>query len=58
MVKSKYLQKLVDYIEKELETIASFESYDDGDEIPPTIGDVQLIVNYLRLAAGVVVCII
>lgn len=52
LVRSQCLSKLADYIEKDLDTIASIESLDNGKAISSAKGDVQLVVNYLRSAAG------
>ncbi|QLG73129.1 hypothetical protein HG535_0E02130 [Zygotorulaspora mrakii] len=46
------LNKLADYIEHDKEIIASIETLDNGKAINSSRGDVQLVINYLRAAAG------
>lgn len=46
------LNKLADFIESDLETIASIESMDNGKAIASARGDVSLVVSYLRSCAG------
>lgn len=52
IVRTVALNKLADYIEKDLDTIASIETLDNGKAISSAKGDVQLVVNYLRSCAG------
>lgn len=46
------LYKLAEFIESDKEIIASIESLDNGKAINSARGDVQLVVNYLKSAAG------
>lgn len=52
LIRGQCLSKLAQYIEDDLETVASIESLDNGKAINSARGDVQLVVNYLRSAAG------
>lgn len=47
------LYRLAEFIEKDKEIIASIESLDNGKAITSARGDVQLVVNYLKSAAGI-----
>ena len=46
------LYKLAQFIEKDKEIIASIESLDNGKAINSARGDVQLVIDYLKSAAG------
>lgn len=46
------LYKLADFIEKDKELIASIETLDNGKAITSSRGDINIVINYLRFAAG------
>ncbi|CCF57479.1 hypothetical protein KAFR_0C04880 [Kazachstania africana CBS 2517] len=46
------LYRLAELIEKDKEVVASIESLDNGKAINSARGDVQLVINYLKSAAG------
>lgn len=51
-VRAEALYKLAELIEKDKEIIASIESLDNGKAITSARGDVGLVINYLKSAAG------
>lgn len=52
LIRGNALHKLADFIEQDLEIIASIETLDNGKAINSSRGDVQLVINYLRSASG------
>lgn len=51
-VRARYLSKLADLMEEQLELIASIETLDNGKTIALSRGDVQLSINCIRDAAS------
>lgn len=52
LIRGNALYKLAEFIEEDLEIIASIETLDNGKAINSSRGDVQLVINYLKSAAG------